>query len=195
MTEKSFWSEFLVSQVLGKVNTISVEKTDGCQMFINQVGKCRIKDHDDDLFLNMITSLYLWLKNTGIHWSWNCISQVERNERRDSCKLVSIFVIGNKIELCAQKIPFLLRTETTWWSSQSQNSSRRQSTARSSSPRPLRASRERLRRPLPSLHFQRLDPDFDTCNVSTCPALPAPRFVGDCLEVCALRMTVWNCRR
>ena len=38
--------------------------------------------------------------------------------------------------------PFLLRTETTWWSSQSQSSSRRQSTARSSSPQPLRASRE-----------------------------------------------------
>ena len=25
------------SQVLGKVNTISVEKTDGCQMFVNKV--------------------------------------------------------------------------------------------------------------------------------------------------------------
>ena len=45
--------------------------------------------------------LYLWLTNTGIHWSWNRIGQVERNERRDSCKFVLIFVLGNKIELCA----------------------------------------------------------------------------------------------
>ena len=43
--------------MLGKVNTISVEKTDGCQMFINQVDKWRIQDHDGDLFLNKITLL------------------------------------------------------------------------------------------------------------------------------------------
>ena len=53
--DKSLWSEFLVSQVLGKVNTISVEKTDGCQMFINQVGKWRIQDHDCGLFVIMKT--------------------------------------------------------------------------------------------------------------------------------------------
>ena len=44
----------------------------------------------------MITLLYLWLKNTGIHWSWNRISQIERNERRDSCKIVSFLYSATK---------------------------------------------------------------------------------------------------
>ena len=37
------------------MNTISVEKTDGCQMFINQVGKWRIQYHNGGLF---VTKLY-----------------------------------------------------------------------------------------------------------------------------------------
>ena len=193
MTEKSFWSEFLISQVLGKVNTISVEKTDGCQMFINQVGKWRIQDHDFGLFVIMktfSTSDLQTQESIGVE-----IVSAKSSEMNVVIPVsLSRFLSSATKQNYAHYTTFSLRTETTWWSSQSQSSSRRQSTARSSSPRPLRVSRERLRRPLPSLHFQRLDPDFDTCNVSTCPALPAPRFVGDCLELCALRMIIRNCR-
>ena len=73
-----------------------------------------------------------WRKSVGINWSWDCISQIQRDERCDSGRFFPenfVFVIKH----------FLLRMEMTSLSNRFLSSSRRLSLARSSSPPPLKA--------------------------------------------------------